>query len=356
MTELLDADARERIRTSLDESLLVEAGAGTGKTTVLVARLVEVLRTGHATIDELVVITFTEKAAAELAARVREGLEDAREATTDADERARLDAALRGLYRARIETIHAFATSLLRERPVESPVDPGLRVLDEVAASVLFSEVYDAWLDEVLAGGARRARAGRAPRLRHDAPAPAGRGAARASRGAPVRAAARSGPDAAAFLDAVETAADALRAELGACTNPDDRRGYRQALRLIEWVESAARAARRSGRGRAPRAVPRAQRAQGRRREGQLGERRRAGRAAHRGRVRRRGGRVVRRRAARRGDRRRRAARRGVRRALRGAPPRRRRRGLRRPARLGARPARATRRCARTSTSATAAS
>ena len=79
VTALADTDARERIRTSLDESLLVEAGAGTGKTTVLVARVVEVLRTGHATIDELVVITFTEKAATELAARVREGLEDARD-------------------------------------------------------------------------------------------------------------------------------------------------------------------------------------------------------------------------------------------------------------------------------------
>ena len=61
---------------------------GTGKTTVLVARLVEMLRTGHATIDELVVITFTEKAATELAARVREGLEDAR-ATDDRRRRAR---------------------------------------------------------------------------------------------------------------------------------------------------------------------------------------------------------------------------------------------------------------------------
>ncbi len=82
MTELIDAQARERMRTSLDESLLVEAGAGTGKTTVLVARLVEILRTGHATVDDLVVITFTEKAATELAARVREELESAQTQAT----------------------------------------------------------------------------------------------------------------------------------------------------------------------------------------------------------------------------------------------------------------------------------
>ena len=50
---------------------------GTGKTTVLVDRIVEVLRTGHATVDEIAVITFTEAAAAELAARVRQKLEAA---------------------------------------------------------------------------------------------------------------------------------------------------------------------------------------------------------------------------------------------------------------------------------------
>src|SRR5262245_47854717 len=63
VTPLLDATARKRIHTSLDESLLIKTGARTGKTTVLVARVVEVLRTGYATIDELVVITFTEKTA-----------------------------------------------------------------------------------------------------------------------------------------------------------------------------------------------------------------------------------------------------------------------------------------------------
>ena len=238
MTELLDAEARERIRSSLGESLLVEAGAGTGKTTVLVARLVEVLRTGHATIDELVVITFTEKAATELAARVREGLEDARARTSEPAERDRLHAALRGLYRARIETIHAFATSLLHERPVESPVDPGLRVLDEVGASVLFSEVYDAWLDDVLQASPdalmRAVRRGFATtHLRQLAEVLHDRRAA-----LPCLLPADPPPDMPGFLDAIESAADAMRAEFDACTNPDADRGYQQALRVIEWVES----------------------------------------------------------------------------------------------------------------------
>src|SRR4051794_14947664 len=70
VTPLIDAEARERIQTDLDVSMCVEAGAGTGKTTMLVKRIVALLRTGRATIDELAVITFTEKAAAELSARV----------------------------------------------------------------------------------------------------------------------------------------------------------------------------------------------------------------------------------------------------------------------------------------------
>src|SRR3954447_11849112 len=107
MKALIDAGARERIETDLDVSMCVEAGAGTGKTTMLVRRIVALLRTGRATIDELAVITFTEKAAAELSARLRFALEGAAAAAPDADERTRLEAALLGLHRARVQTIHA---------------------------------------------------------------------------------------------------------------------------------------------------------------------------------------------------------------------------------------------------------
>ena len=96
----VDQAERDRIRDALDESLCIEAGAGTGKTTALVSRVVNVLRSGRATVDEIVVITFTEAAAAELASRVREGLEDALEKAADEPERARIHDALSGLYRA----------------------------------------------------------------------------------------------------------------------------------------------------------------------------------------------------------------------------------------------------------------
>lgn len=115
-TTFEDQPARDRIAGDLHRNLLVEAGAGTGKTTVLVGRIVALLQTGTVAIDELVVITFTHRAATEIAGRVRTGLERAY-ATADpyGDEHRRIAAALADLHRARIETIHAFATALLRQ-------------------------------------------------------------------------------------------------------------------------------------------------------------------------------------------------------------------------------------------------
>src|SRR5205814_3339891 len=102
MTEMThDAAARKRIRESLDESLIVEAAAGTGKTTELIQRIVAVLRTGRTTVDKIVAVTFTRKAAGELRLRLRVELDKARTNTTDEKETRHLEAAL-----ARLEEAH----------------------------------------------------------------------------------------------------------------------------------------------------------------------------------------------------------------------------------------------------------
>ena len=151
-TLLVDDPARRRIEADLDVNLCVEAGAGTGKTTVLVRRVVALLRTGRATVDDLAVITFTEKAAGELSARVRFELERALDDPgLDDDQRERVEQALLDLYRARVQTIHAFAADILRERPVEALLDPQFDVMDDLAADVHFEEAYRRWLDEQLA-------------------------------------------------------------------------------------------------------------------------------------------------------------------------------------------------------------
>jgi ATP-dependent helicase/nuclease subunit A len=125
-----DADARRRIERDLGTSLLVEAGAGSGKTTAMVARMVALVRTGTATVDQVAAVTFTRKAAAELRERFQEALERAfRESgpSMPAEERERLGDALREIDRCFVGTIHAFCARLLRERPLEAGVPPGFR-------------------------------------------------------------------------------------------------------------------------------------------------------------------------------------------------------------------------------------
>jgi ATP-dependent helicase/nuclease subunit A len=140
----VDQDVREQIANDLEGNLCVEAGAGTGKTTSLVSRITELLARGRATADDIAVITFTEKAAAELSTRVREELERAAREATDPTRRARLDQATQDLYRARIETIHSFASNLLRERPVEAGLDPGFTVMTDLEAQLFFDAAIDA--------------------------------------------------------------------------------------------------------------------------------------------------------------------------------------------------------------------
>jgi ATP-dependent exoDNAse (exonuclease V) beta subunit len=158
---LADAGAREAIATALDDTLIVEAAAGTGKTTALVGRIVAVLAEGRATVDGIVAVTFTEKAAGELKLRLREQLDRARLAAFDHPARRdRLDQALMGLEEAHVSTIHGFCADLLRERPVEACVDPLFEVLTEPASRRLFDQAFDAWLQEQLADppeGIRRA-------------------------------------------------------------------------------------------------------------------------------------------------------------------------------------------------------
>lgn len=156
-----DAAARRAIATDLDSTLVVEAAAGTGKTTELVNRILSVLARGRASMTEVVAVTFTEKAAGELKLRLRERLEldRAREDASDEVKR-RLDVALETLEEAHVNTIHGFCAELLRERPVEARVDPLFAVLTEPEAERLYNRAFAGWLQEALRNppeGVRRA-------------------------------------------------------------------------------------------------------------------------------------------------------------------------------------------------------
>ena len=94
---LQDQVARDRIATDLDTTLVVEAAAGTGKTTALVNRIVSIIRAGRTTLERIVAVTFTEKAAGEMKLRLRAELDKARHQSVDAGERLNLSKALEAL-------------------------------------------------------------------------------------------------------------------------------------------------------------------------------------------------------------------------------------------------------------------
>ena len=133
-----DEPARETIRTDLDATLFVEAGAGTGKTTVLVDRVVALVRSG-VPMRNIAAITFTDKAASELRDRVRTDLEN--DGATEA--LAELDAAA-------ICTLHAFAQRILTDFPIEAGLPPRIDVRDEVSSRVAFEDRWRTFVEELL--------------------------------------------------------------------------------------------------------------------------------------------------------------------------------------------------------------
>jgi ATP-dependent helicase/nuclease subunit A len=173
-----DQDARSLIADALDDTVVVEAAAGTGKTTELVKRILRVISSGRAEVRQIVAVTFTEKAAGELKLRLREALERERTGTSRGtatpvapDVKRRLDEALARLEEAHVSTIHGFCAELLRERPVEARVDPLFAVLTEAQSERLFDEAFSAWIQAQLADppegvrrGLRRSVAGRRKR------------------------------------------------------------------------------------------------------------------------------------------------------------------------------------------------
>ena len=136
-----DEAERQRIRADLDATLFVEAGAGAGKTSSLVARIVNLVRSG-VPVTGIAAITFTEKAAAELRSRTRQRLES--------DGGPHTSEALARLDHAPIGTLHSFARRILFDFPIDAGLPPGFTVLDELESGLAFEERWNDLLDHLL--------------------------------------------------------------------------------------------------------------------------------------------------------------------------------------------------------------
>jgi CRISPR-associated exonuclease Cas4 len=157
MNVLADSADRRRALTVLDQTLLVEAAAGTGKTSLLAGRVTMLLASGVAP-RNIAAITFTELAAGELRVRVERFVNEllngkvpddlalAVDKALTAPQRAALIAARARLDELTATTIHGFCHKLLRSYAIEAGVDPGAEVLDAVQTEFAFTTVFERWL------------------------------------------------------------------------------------------------------------------------------------------------------------------------------------------------------------------
>ncbi|MCS6818178.1 MAG: UvrD-helicase domain-containing protein [Blastocatellia bacterium] len=141
--EHLTPDQRRAVET-LGRSLVVTAGPGAGKTRVLVERVLRILEGGLANMDEIVAITFTNKAANEMKAKIRLALRERMRHTPS----RRWHEAKRQLETAAISTIHGFCARLLRAHPIAAQVDPEFVILDEFQSRVLLIRAVEEVIEE----------------------------------------------------------------------------------------------------------------------------------------------------------------------------------------------------------------
>src|SRR5258708_3197841 len=137
---------------TLDRHLSVTAGPGAGKTFVLVERYLEILRTQKVSVDNIVAITFTNRAANEMRERVRTTIDDLLR-VTEGDERKRWVRHKRALEGAVITTIHGLCSRLLHEFPVEANIDPQFVLLDEHQAVMLLEAAVEESLTNAIHHG-----------------------------------------------------------------------------------------------------------------------------------------------------------------------------------------------------------
>ncbi|HEU4797183.1 MAG TPA: UvrD-helicase domain-containing protein, partial [Pyrinomonadaceae bacterium] len=136
----------------INKHISVTAGPGSGKTTVLVERYLHILREHSLSIDQIVAITFTNRAANEMRERLRDELHHMLRIATE-DERRRWLNYKRTLDGAVITTIHGFCARLLREFPVEARVDPQFLLLDEHRAAMMLELTVEEVLSDFISGG-----------------------------------------------------------------------------------------------------------------------------------------------------------------------------------------------------------
>ena len=154
---LVDDDSRRKAITTLDQSILVEAGAGSGKTAIMAGRIAYMLLEGIEP-KSIAAVTFTELAASQLLERVRKFAENLAENKTPIElktaipngltetQTLNIKTAVKNIDEISCNTIHGFCYQLIKPYPAEANIDPGASVLDASQATLIFNEIVDDWI------------------------------------------------------------------------------------------------------------------------------------------------------------------------------------------------------------------
>ena len=132
----------------MNKKLVVTAGAGTGKTTRLLDEILSIVTSRRARIERILAITFTESAAAEIKERLRERIERERSLEPEL-----MEVALESLEITQISTIHALASRIVRENPMEVGVDPDFSIIEESTSFLFADEIWELWANMAFWGG-----------------------------------------------------------------------------------------------------------------------------------------------------------------------------------------------------------
>ncbi len=145
---------REAVETR-GQRVIVSAGAGSGKTRVLVERFLRLLEENASwRVADIVAVTFTEKAAREMVSRIRRSMRARIEQSGSVEEGRRWRRLCNELDSARIGTIHSLCASILRANPAEAGLDPAFQVLEEVEAVALAEQAIEEALGALAQSGA----------------------------------------------------------------------------------------------------------------------------------------------------------------------------------------------------------
>ena len=146
MADVRFTPAQQQAIDTTDRSILVSAAAGSGKTAVLIERIISIILDGKADVDEILVVTFTNAAASEMRLKLTRALR--KRIKEHPEDAPKLKEQLGRLYRSYISTFNSFAIRIIKEFFYEIDIEPVFQVCDEVKSQLLMSGAVDALFEE----------------------------------------------------------------------------------------------------------------------------------------------------------------------------------------------------------------